>query len=403
MTILVKISDLDLSGKTVLIREDYNVPIKDGLVSSDTRIRATLPTLMQVLEAGAKIILVSHLGRPVAGEYDEAYSLAPVAKCLSDFLGIEVPLIKDWTDGIDMTNHRVVLCENVRFEKGETKNDDALARKMAQLCQVYINDAFATAHRAQASTHGVAKYAAVSAAGPLLINELKALTKALREPESPVIAIVGGAKVSSKLTILESLSEKVDQLIVGGGIVNTFLKSAGYEIGKSLYEPDLVDVASKLMQEAEKNGCQIPLPIDVVCGKEFDESTAAVTKPVSEVEADDMIMDVGPETSQQLNDIITKAKTIVWNGPLGVFEFDQFSQGTKTLADAIANSNAYSIAGGGDTIAAISKFNVEDKISYISTGGGAFLEFLEGKKLPAIEILEEAARAWEAMERAREL
>ncbi len=403
MTILVKISDLDLSGKTVLIREDYNVPIKDGLVSSDTRIRATLPTLMQVLEAGAKIILVSHLGRPVAGEYDEAYSLAPVAKCLSDFLGIEVPLIKDWTDGIDMTNHRVVLCENVRFEKGETKNDDALARKMAQLCQVYINDAFATAHRAQASTHGVAKYAAVSAAGPLLINELKALTKALREPESPVIAIVGGAKVSSKLTILESLSEKVDQLIVGGGIVNTFLKSAGYEIGKSLYEPDLVDVASKLMQEAEKNGCQIPLPIDVVCGKEFDESTAAVTKPVSEVEADDMIMDVGPETSQQLNDIITKAKTIVWNGPLGVFEFDQFSQGTKNLADAIANSNAYSIAGGGDTIAAISKFNVEDKISYISTGGGAFLEFLEGKKLPAIEILEEAARAWEAMERAREL
>jgi phosphoglycerate kinase len=403
VTILVKISDLDLSGKTVLIREDYNVPIKDGLVSSDTRIRATLPTLMQVLEAGAKIILVSHLGRPVAGEYDEAYSLAPVAKCLSDFLGIEVPLIKDWTDGIDMTNHRVVLCENVRFEKGETKNDDALARKMAQLCQVYINDAFATAHRAQASTHGVAKYAAVSAAGPLLINELKALTKALREPESPVIAIVGGAKVSSKLTILESLSEKVDQLIVGGGIVNTFLKSAGYEIGKSLYEPDLVDVASKLMQEAEKNGCQIPLPIDVVCGKEFDESTAAVTKPVSEVEADDMIMDVGPETSQQLNDIITKAKTIVWNGPLGVFEFDQFSQGTKNLADAIANSNAYSIAGGGDTIAAISKFNVEDKISYISTGGGAFLEFLEGKKLPAIEILEEAARAWEAMERAREL
>lgn len=403
MTILVKISDLDLSGKTVLIREDYNVPIKDGQVSSDTRIRATLPTLMQVLEAGAKIILVSHLGRPVAGEYDEAYSLAPVAKCLSDFLGIEVPLIKDWTDGIDMTNHRVVLCENVRFEKGETKNDDALARKMAQLCQVYINDAFATAHRAQASTHGVAKYAAVSAAGPLLINELKALTKALREPESPVIAIVGGAKVSSKLTILESLSEKVDQLIVGGGIVNTFLKSAGYEIGKSLYEPDLVDVASKLMQEAEKNGCQIPLPIDVVCGKEFDESTAAVTKPVSEVEADDMIMDVGPETSQQLNDIITKAKTIVWNGPLGVFEFDQFSQGTKNLADAIANSNAYSIAGGGDTIAAISKFNVEDKISYISTGGGAFLEFLEGKKLPAIEILEEAARAWEAMERAREL
>lgn len=403
MSILVKIADLDLSGKTVLIREDYNVPIKDGVVTSDVRIRATLPTLKQVLEAGAKIILVSHLGRPVAGEYDEKYSLAPVAKSLSDFLGIDVPLIKDWVNGIDMTNHQVVLCENVRFEAGETKNDDELARKMAQLCQVYINDAFATAHRAQASTHGVAKYAPVSAAGPLLIDELKSLSKALREPERPVIAIVGGSKVSSKLTILETLSEKVDQLIVGGGIVNTFLKAAGYEVGKSLYEPDLVEVASTLMKQAEENGCQIPLPVDVVCGKEFDEKTNAVTKLVNDVEADDMIMDVGPETSKQLNDIISKAKTIVWNGPLGVFEFDQFSQGTKSLANAIAKSEAYSIAGGGDTIAAISKFNVENDISYISTGGGAFLEFLEGKKLPAIEILEEAARAWAAMERAREL
>ncbi len=403
MTILVKISDLDLSGKTVLIREDYNVPIKDGVVTSDVRIRATLPTLTQVLEAGAKIILVSHLGRPTAGEYDEAFSLAPVAKSLSDFLEIDVPLIKDWTNGIDMSEQQVVLCENVRFEKGETKNDDELARKMGQLCQVYINDAFATAHRAQASTHGVAKYAAVSAAGPLLINELKALTKALREPATPLVAIVGGAKVSSKLTILETLSEKVDQLIVGGGIVNTFLKAAGYEVGKSLYEADLVEVASNLMKQAEENDCQIPLPIDVICGKEFDENTAAVTKPISDVEADDMIMDVGPETSNQLNELIAKANTIVWNGPLGVFEFDQFSQGTKKLAEAIAESSAYSIAGGGDTIAAISTFNVEDKISYISTGGGAFLEFLEGKKLPAIEILEEAARAWEAMERAREL
>lgn len=403
MSILVKIADLDLSGKTVLIREDYNVPIKDGLVTSDTRIRATLPTIQQVLEAGAKIILVSHLGRPVAGEYNEAFSLAPVAKSLSDFLGMDVPVIKDWTNGIDMTDHQVVLCENARFEEGETKNDEELARKMAQLCQVYINDAFATAHRAQASTHGVAKYASISAAGPLLINELKALSKALREPTQPVIAIVGGAKVSSKLTILESLSEKVDQLIVGGGIVNTFLKAAGYEIGKSLYEEDLVEVASKLMKQAEESGCQIPLPIDVICGKEFNETTEAITKPVSEVEADDMIMDVGPETAKQLNTMINKAKTIVWNGPLGVFEFDQFSQGTASLANAIANSDAYSIAGGGDTIAAISKFNVEDKISYISTGGGAFLEFLEGKKLPAIEILEEAARAWAAMERAREL
>jgi phosphoglycerate kinase len=403
MSILVKIADLDLSGKTVLIREDYNVPVKDGKVTSDARIRATLPTLKEVLEAGAKIILVSHLGRPVAGQYDEKYSLAPVAKSLSDFLGIDVPLIKDWINGIDMTNHQVVLCENARFETGETKNDDELARKMARLCQVYINDAFATAHRAQASTHGVAKYAAVSAAGPLLINELKSLSKALREPEKPVIAIVGGSKVSSKLTILETLSEKVDQLIVGGGIANTFLKAAGYEVGKSLYEADLVEVASKLMKQATENGCQIPLPIDVVCGKEFDEKTKAETKSINDVAIDDMIMDVGTETSKQLNDIIAKAKTIVWNGPLGVFEFDQFSQGTESLANAIAKSDAYSIAGGGDTIAAISKFNVENGISYISTGGGAFLEFLEGKKLPAIEILEEAARAWEAMERAREL
>jgi phosphoglycerate kinase len=402
VSILVKIADLDLSDKTVLIREDYNVPIKDGEVSSDKRIRATLPTLNQVIEAGAKIILVSHLGRPVAGEYDEAFSLAPVAKSLSKFLKIDVPIIKDWTNGIDMTNHQIVLCENVRFEEGETKNDDDLARKMANLCQVYINDAFATAHRAQASTHGVAKYAAVSAAGPLLINELKALTKALRDPEKPLLAIVGGAKVSTKLTILESLSEKVDQLIVGGGILNTFLKAAGYEVGKSLYEADLVDVAKKLMDQAEKSGCQIPLPIDVVCGKEFDASTKAETKSVTDIEADDMIMDVGPETMKQLNEMIGQANTIVWNGPLGVFEFDQFSHGTESLAKAIAKSDAFSIAGGGDTIAAISKFGVEDNISYISTGGGAFLEFLEGKKLPAIAILEEAARAWEAMERARE-
>lgn len=403
MTILVKIADLDLTNKTVLIREDYNVPIKDGVVTSDVRIRATLPTIEQVLKAGAKIILVSHLGRPTAGEYNETFSLAPVAKSLGNFLGIDVPLIKDWTNDIDMSDHQVVLCENVRFEKGETKNDDALARKMGQLCQVYINDAFATAHRAQASTHGVAKYAAISAAGPLLINELKSLTKALREPATPLVAIVGGAKVSSKLTILETLSEKVDQLIVGGGIVNTFLKAAGYEVGKSLYEADLVAVASKLMKQAEANGCQIPLPIDVICGKEFDENTTAVTKSVNDVEPDDMIMDVGPETSRQLNELIAKANTIVWNGPLGVFEFDQFSKGTKNLAEAIAESKAYSIAGGGDTIAAITTFKVEDKISYISTGGGAFLEFLEGKKLPAIEILEEAARSWEAMERAREL
>lgn len=403
MSVLVKIADLDLTGKTVLVREDYNVPLKNGEVADDTRIRATLPTIQQLLEAGARIILVSHLGRPKAGEYDDKFSMAPVAKRLSELLGYNVPLIKDWVNNFDMGDHNVVLCENARFEKGETEDDEALSRKMAQMCQVYINDAFATAHRAQASTHGVAKYAAVAAAGPLLINELKALTKALREPAKPVVAIVGGAKVSTKLTILESLSEKVDQLIVGGGIVNTFLKAAGYEIGKSLYEPDLVDVARRLMDKARSQGCEIPLPVDVVCGKEFDEDTLAVTKPVADVEADDMIMDVGPETSEILNSHIERARTIVWNGPLGVFEFEQFSQGTKSLANAIANSEAYSIAGGGDTIAAISKFNVAEGISYISTGGGAFLEFLEGKKLPAIELLEEAAKAWAAMEQAREL
>ncbi len=403
VSILVKIADLDLSGKTVLIREDYNVPLKNGAVADDTRILATLPTIKQVLEAGARIILVSHLGRPTAGKYEDSFSLDPVAKRLSELLGFEVPLIKDWVNGIDMADKNVVLCENARFEKGETENDEALSRKMAQMCQVYINDAFATAHRAQASTHGVAKYAAVAAAGPLLITELKALSKALREPKKPVVAIVGGAKVSSKLTILESLSEKVDQLIVGGGIVNTFLKAAGYEIGKSLYEPDLVDTAARLMKKADEKGCHIPLPIDVVCGKEFDENAPAITKPVEQVEKDDLIMDIGPESSTVLNDIIAGAKTIVWNGPLGVFEFEQFSQGTASLAKAIASSNAYSIAGGGDTIAAISKFQVAENISYISTGGGAFLEFLEGKKLPAIELLEEAARAWAAMEQAREL
>lgn len=403
MSVLVKIADLDLTGKTVLVREDYNVPLKNGEVADDTRIRATLPTIQQLLEAGARIILVSHLGRPKAGKYDENFSMAPVAKRLGELLGYDVPLIKDWVNNFDMGDHNVVLCENARFEKGETDDDEDLSRKMAQMCQVYINDAFATAHRAQASTHGVAKYAAVAAAGPLLINELKALTKALREPAKPVVAIVGGAKVSTKLTILESLSEKVDQLIVGGGIVNTFLKAAGFEIGKSLYEPDLVDVARRLMDKARSQDCEIPLPVDVVCGKEFDENTLAVTKPVADVEADDMIMDVGPETSKVLNSYIERAKTIVWNGPLGVFEFDQFSQGTKSLANAIANSDAYSIAGGGDTIAAITKFNVTEGISYISTGGGAFLEFLEGKKLPAIVLLEEAARAWAAMEQAREL
>ena len=402
MSDLIKITDLDLNGKRVLIREDYNVPIKDGQVEDDTRIRATLPTLKQILEAGASIIILSHLGRPKEGEFDEKFSLAPVAVCLSGLLGKEVPLVKKWIDGIEPGDHDVVLCENVRFEKGEKANDDDLARKMAALCQVYVNDAFATAHRAQASTYGVAKYVPVACAGPLLITELKALSIVLRNPASPLLAIVGGSKVSTKLTILESLSEKVDQLIVGGGIANTFLKAAGHNIGNSLYEPDLVNTAKKLMAMMKKRGSEIPLPVDVVCAKKFDENAEAIIKNIKAVDDDDLIMDVGPETSARFAEHIAKAATIVWNGPLGVFEFDQFSSGTRALADAIAKSSAYSIAGGGDTLSAIAKFAVADQISYISTGGGAFLEFLEGRKLPAVQILEEAARAWAAMERARE-
>ena len=403
MSILVKIADLDLSGKTVLIREDYNVPMKNFEITDNTRITATLPTLKYVINAGAKIILVSHLGRPEEGKYNEMFSLAPVAKFLSSQLGFEVPLIKNWVDGIEMSNYQIVLCENVRFEKGEIDNDEELSRKMAQLCQIYVNDAFATAHRAQASTHGIAKYAAISAAGPLLISELKALTKALRKPAKPIVAIIGGAKVSTKLTIIKKLLKKIDTLILGGGIVNTFLNADGYEIGKSLYEKDLVETSKRLMEQAKKNNCNILLPDDVLTGNKFEENVAAKMKPISDIEKNDIIMDIGPKAIKKLNAIIKDAKTIVWNGPLGVFEFKQFSDGTKNLAQEIAKSDAYSIAGGGDTIAAITKFNVKKNISYISTGGGAFLEFLEGKKLPAIEILEEAARAWVAMEKAREL
>ena len=403
MSILVKIADLDLSDKTVLIREDYNVPMKNFEITDNTRITATLPTLKHVINAGAKLILVSHLGRPEEGKYDEIFSLAPVAKLLSSQLGFEVPLIKNWIDGIDMSNYQVVLCENVRFEKGEIDNDEELSRKMAQLCQIYVNDAFATAHRAQASTHGIAKYAAISAAGPLLISELKALTKALRKPAKPIVAIIGGAKVSTKLTIIKKLLEKIDTLILGGGIVNTFLNAAGYEIGKSLYEKDLVKTSKELIEQAKKNNCNILLPDDVLTGNKFEENATAEIRSIGDIDKNDIIMDIGPKTIKKLNAIIKEAKTIVWNGPLGVFEFEKFSNGTKTLAQEIAKSDAYSIAGGGDTIAAITKFNVKKDISYISTGGGAFLEFLEGKKLPAIGILEEAARAWVAMEKAREL
>lgn len=402
MTILVKIADLDLSGKRVLVREDYNVPIKDGEIEDDTRIYASLLTLNKILDTGAKVMIMSHLGRPKEGEFDEAFSLAPIAKCLSSLLDREVPLVRDWLDEIDMENRDIVLCENVRFETGEIANEDELARKMAALCNVYVNDAFATAHRVQASTHGVAKYAPVSAAGPLLITELKTLSRALKDPAKPVVAVVGGSKVSSKLTILESLSKKMDQLIVGGGIANTFLKAAGYNVGKSLYEEGLVEKAKKIMAAAKESGGEIPLPVDVVCAKEFSAHADASIKGIENIEDDDMILDVGPETIARFTDILEQAQTIVWNGPLGVFEFDRFSAGTRALAESIAISDAFSIAGGGDTLSAITKFGVSNKISYISTGGGAFLEFLGGKKLPAVAILEESARAWAAMERARE-
>jgi len=402
MTILVKIADLDLSGKRVLVREDYNVPIKDGEIEDDTRIYASLLTLNKILDTGAKIMIMSHLGRPKEGEFDEAFSLAPIAKCLSSLLDRKVPLVKDWLDEIDMENREIVLCENVRFETGEIANEDELARKMAALCNVYVNDAFATAHRVQASTHGVAKYAPVSAAGPLLITELKTLSRALKDPAKPMVAVVGGSKVSSKLNILESLSKKVDQLIVGGGIANTFLKAAGYNVGKSLYEEGLVEKAKKIMAAAKESGGEIPLPVDVVCAKEFSAHADASIKGIENIEDDDMILDVGPETIARFTDILGQAQTIVWNGPLGVFEFDRFSAGTRALAESIAISDAFSIAGGGDTLSAITKFGVSNKISYISTGGGAFLEFLGGKKLPAVAILEESARAWAAMERGRE-
>jgi phosphoglycerate kinase len=385
---IIKMADLDLKGKRVLIREDLNVPIKNGQVTSDQRIKASLPTIKHAVDAGAKVMLMSHLGRPTEGEFDEKSSLLPVAEHLSQLLGQPVRLIRDWLDGVDVAEGEVVLCENVRFNKGEGKNDEALSKKMAALCDVYVMDAFGTAHRAQASTHGVGMYAPIACAGPLLAAELEALGKALKEPARPMVAIVAGSKVSTKLTILESLSKVVDQLIVGGGIANTFIKAAGHNVGKSLCEMDLIPTAQQLTQAAEERGGQIPIPTDVVVGKEFNESTPATLKAVADVADDDMIFDIGPETATALSDILKNAGTIVWNGPVGVFEFDQFGAGTKAIADAIAASSAFSIAGGGDTLAAIDKYGVEDKISYISTGGGAFLEFLEGRTLPAVEMLE---------------
>lgn len=379
-----EMSSFDLAGKRVLIRQDLNVPVKDGKVTSDARLQASLPTIKTALAKGAKVLLMSHLGRPTEGEYDEAFSLAPVAARLSELLGRPVPLIKDWLNGVDLKPGEVALCENVRFNRGEKKNDDVLAQRMAALCDIFVMDAFGTAHRAQASTHGVAKYAPVACAGPLLAAELKALGKALEHPEKPLVAIVGGSKVSSKLTVLESLVTLVDQLIVGGGIANTFLVAKGYNVGKSLYEPDLVEAAKVLLTKID-----IPLPTDVVVASEFSEQAVATIKAVDQVGDNDMILDIGPDTSRHFSQLLHAAKTIVWNGPVGVFEFEQFGAGTKALSLAIAESAAFSIAGGGDTLAAVDKYHIADKVSYISTGGGAFLEFLEGKELPAVAILKE--------------
>ncbi len=382
------LSDVALAGKRVLVRVDYNVPLTEGEVDDDTRIRATLPTLEKIREAGASIMLMSHLGRPNEGEFSEAFSLQPVARRLSSLLGRKVPLIRDWINGVEPGQGDVLMLENVRFETGELSNDDALAKKMAALCDVFVNDAFATAHRAHASTHGVARFAPFACAGPLLIGEIEALSHAFENPARPVTAIVGGSKVSTKLMVLESLMGNIDQLIIGGGIANTFLKARDHNIGNSLYEAELVPAATALLALADTQGKNIPLPVDVVCAKEFSKDAEAFTKQLSDVEDDDLIMDVGPETAGLYASILRQAATIVWNGPLGVFEFDQFGHGTEILARAIADSEAFSVAGGGDTLSAISKYAVTDGISCISTGGGAFLEFLEGKPLPAVAILE---------------
>jgi len=389
---VIKMADLDLNGKRVLIREDLNVPVKEGKVTSDARIRAALPTIKLALEKGAKVMVMSHLGRPTEGEYEEAFSLAPVVNYLNDALEQTVRLEKDYLEGVDVADNEVVVFENVRFNAGEKKNDEALSKKLAALCDVYVMDAFGTAHRAQASTHGVGLFADVACAGPLLAAELDALGKALDNPARPLVAIVGGSKVSTKLTVLDSLSKVVDQLVTGGGIANTFIAAAGHSVGKSLFEADLIDEANKLSAAAKANNGEIPVPTDVVVGNEFSESAVATLKDVNEVTDEDMIFDIGPDTANQLAKIIANAGTVVWNGPVGVFEFDQFGNGTRAIADAIANSSAFSIAGGGDTLAAIDKYGIADKVSYISTGGGAFLEFLEGKKLPAVAMLEERAK-----------
>ena len=385
---IVRMTDLDLSGKRVLIRQDLNVPIENGRITSEQRITASLPTLKRALEQGAAVMVTSHLGRPKEGVWSEAESLAPVAQRLSELLGREVPLVRDWVDGVDVQPGQLVLLENCRMNVGEGKDDEALSKKYAALCDVFVMDAFGTAHRAQASTHGVIRFAPVAAGGPLLMAELDALAQALDAPAKPLLAIVAGSKVSTKLELLANLVGKVDQLIVGGGIANTFIAAAGHNVGKSLCEHDLIDTAKKLAAETN-----IPVTTDVVVGSEFSESTPATIKSVSDVTDGDMIFDIGPDSAKALADIIMNAKTILWNGPVGVFEFDQFAKGTEVIARAIAASPAFSIAGGGDTLAAIDKFGIADKVSYISTGGGAFLEFVEGKVLPAVAILEERAKA----------
>lgn len=392
MTDYIKMQDLDLNNQRVLIREDLNVPIKNGIVTNDKRIEAALPTIKQAMKAGAKIMLMSHLGRPEEGHYDAQYSLEPVANRLSELLGHNVKLVENWLEQVpQVQSGEVVLLENVRFNRGEKNNDSDLAQQMAAMCDVFVMDAFGTAHRAQASTYGVAQFAKIACAGPLLVSELNALDKIFKEPKPPLMAIVGGSKVSTKLTVLKHLFERVECLIVGGGIANTFIAAAGYNVGQSLFEPDLVDQAQELMVMAKARNIQLPIPIDVVTAKEFSDTAQAQVKAVDQVADDDFILDIGPQTAQQYASLANSAGTIVWNGPVGVFEIPAFANGTKALSQAIAQSEAFSVAGGGDTLAAIDQFNIADNVSYISTGGGAFLEYLEGKKLPAIDILQKRA------------
>jgi phosphoglycerate kinase len=392
--VFLRMTDVDLAGKRVFIRSDLNVPFDDaGRISDDTRIRASLPAIRLALDRGAAVMVTSHLGRPKEGEFSAADSLAPVAARLSELLGRKVPLARDWLDGVDVKPGDVVLLENCRFNKGEKKDDDALARRMAALCDVYVNDAFGTAHRAEATTHGIARHAKVACAGPLLAAELDALGRALARPKRPLVAVVGGSKVSTKLTVLKTLSEKVDQLIVGGGIANTFMLAAGLPIGRSLCEPDLAPEAKQIIVMMQARRAAVPIPEDVVCGKSFAADTPAQAKAAREVDEDDLIMDIGPATATRYAAILREAGTVLWNGPVGVFEFDAFGNGTRAVTEAIASSPAFSIAGGGDTLAAIAKYGLTDRIGYISTGGGAFLEFLEGKTLPAVEVLEMRAKA----------